>query len=360
VSAVPVEVDALAPFREQECDRCSNAWTHRPDHTSAKALSGHNYPCDEHYEDALSFGGQKPGSIATITFTKNADGKFSQEGEIGTDVGRFQWLTGSGKWDGGWAIEPVADLLARMNLGGPYKYSAYRILEAEKPELVMKPTCYGCGTIAGISCGFNPLGVGRDFSRCNGDSLIDFNEDHQFSVSFPVKTEGKNFGKHKLKIVWFNSVRCANLALLELTRKQTGKKYDEVVHYDYAGQTLGEYRAAQGYKRCPTCRRINKQATPFCDDVCKNKYQGDINVVLETAAVTAAVTKPQQATVELRGRCANQTCGQGRDEKGNRVRARVLERGDICSKDCRVKIREAKKQAIRQAERQSEAVEAVA
>jgi hypothetical protein len=87
-----------------------------------------------------------------IIFTKLEDGTFEQEGECLGTHGFFQWKRQDGLWDGGWTVEPLADLLARMSQSGPYKYSAYRILPAEKRDLVIKPTCAGCGSIAGSNC----------------------------------------------------------------------------------------------------------------------------------------------------------------------------------------------------------------
>src|SRR5882757_405426 len=34
-----------------ECDRCEQAWTHRPDADSTEALTGRNYLCDDHYRE---------------------------------------------------------------------------------------------------------------------------------------------------------------------------------------------------------------------------------------------------------------------------------------------------------------------
>jgi hypothetical protein len=41
------------------------------------------------------------------------------------------------------------------------------------------------------------------------------NEDHQFNLSVDVVIGGKNFGKKKAKMFWFNSVRCAELFLMQ-------------------------------------------------------------------------------------------------------------------------------------------------
>jgi hypothetical protein len=147
-----------------------------------------------------------------ITFERNANG-FTQSGDVDFDFGLFQWLRADGTWDGGWTAEPVADLVARMQHSGPYKYSAYRILPAEMPPLDIKPTCAGCGVIAGEDC----QRAGEYlFGRADvTESLpIKFNEDHQFSLSIRVATEGKHFGKKKPKQIWFNSVRCAELFLI--------------------------------------------------------------------------------------------------------------------------------------------------
>jgi hypothetical protein len=272
-----------------------------------------------------------------ITFTRRHDGAYKQDGECSTPHGRFQWQRPDGRWDGGWEIEPVLDLIARMNLGGPYKYEHYRITPATKTELVIKPTCYGCGMIAGVLCG-TPRVQQTEFRT--GDSLINFNEDRQFSVMFPVKSTGKNFGKFKQKVVWFNSENCANLELLRLTRtEQRGK-----VTYDHSCQTLGEYRAAQGYRRCPTCRRINKNIQ-FCDDYCRDKYEGNISLVLEIADTLKQKAQPQ--TAGFRFRCGNLACGTGRDDRNNRVRGRVATKGGLCSKECRRIVKEAAKQCHR-------------
>ena len=82
-----------------------------------------------------------------IIFERSADG-FTRHGDIDFTVGLFQWQRHDGALDGGWAIEPVSDLLARMQRGGPYKYQSYRILPAESRSLDIKPTCAGCGAIA--------------------------------------------------------------------------------------------------------------------------------------------------------------------------------------------------------------------
>ena len=149
-----------------------------------------------------------------ILFSRQEDGSYKQAGECQTIHGRFQWLRDDGTWDGGWCIEELSTLLARMNRGGPYKYDQYRTLEAEKPELVIKPTCAGCGVIAGVDC---QRACEYLFGRADvTESLpIQFNEDHQFNLSIAVVTEGKNFGNKKPKTFWFNSVRCAELLLME-------------------------------------------------------------------------------------------------------------------------------------------------
>ena len=146
-------------------------------------------------------------------------------------------------------------------------------------QLHIKPTCFGCGIISKIGCGFNPLREGTDFTKCKGDSLVDFDEDHQFTISLPVVTKGKNFGKPQNKQVTFNSVRCANLTLLDMLG---GKALD-----------LGEYRSSHGYRRCPTCSTINR-GEQFCNSICKDKYVAEVGTILEVAAELApapAVTK---------------------------------------------------------------------
>ena len=55
---------------------------------------------------------------------------------------------------------------------------------------------------------------------------IQFNADHQFSLSVSVVADGKNFGNKKPKTFWFNSVRCAELFLME---RGHCKKSDAVI-----------------------------------------------------------------------------------------------------------------------------------
>jgi hypothetical protein len=116
--------------------------------------------------------------------------------------------------EGGWALEPISDLLERMKRSGPYKYEQYRILPVGKPVLDIKPTCAGCGALPGTDCQ-------RSFEYIFGeaDNLealpVVMNEDHQFNLSVDVVIGGKNFGKKKAKTFWFNSVRCAELFLMQ-------------------------------------------------------------------------------------------------------------------------------------------------
>ena len=52
---------------------------------------------------------------------------------------------------------------------------------------------------------------------------VNFNDNHQFSLSVAVATDGKNFGQKKPKTFWFNSVRCAELFLMEQGHRQKSK-----------------------------------------------------------------------------------------------------------------------------------------
>ena len=61
--------------------------------------------------------------------------------------------------------------------------------------------------------------------------------------------------------------------------------------------------------------------------------------------ISAGFDKPRDDA--FRGRCANLTCGKGRDAKGNRVRARVPEIGGLCSPECKKVVKEAQKQSRR-------------
>jgi hypothetical protein len=257
-----------------------------------------------------------------ILFTKSGDG-FDRDGEVTSKHGIFQWLR-DGMWCGCGATEPVEDLLARMTRSGPYRHEQYRILPAETRELVIKPTCYGCGLPGGISC---------DVTAGAEDPLVDFNADRQFIVSLPG--EGKN-GKPKMKAVSFCSVLCADLALLALTRKGPRGKDQGIARYDHNYKKLGEYRAAQGYKRCPTCRTINK--TDFCNDVCREKYQADIAVVLQVAEL---VSSPSEAKPCRSGkRCLRFGIPIPRQP------APAVEGGEFCSQNCRYSYRARERRKI--------------
>ena len=70
---------------------------------------------------------------------------------------------------------------------------------------------------------------------------------------------------------------------------------------------------------------------------CYRYQKTGVSVVLGVS-VTTAIT---------RGRCANRSCGQGRDERGNRVRAKVLKVGDFCSSACSLRVKDAAKQKKR-------------
>ena len=81
-----------------------------------------------------------------ITYTPLPCGTYRGSGECTTTHARLYWQRTDGTWDGGWAVEPLEDLLARMRHIGPYKYPAYRIVEAEKPP-APEPgrVCENCG-----------------------------------------------------------------------------------------------------------------------------------------------------------------------------------------------------------------------
>jgi hypothetical protein len=259
--------------------------------------------------------------LDAIVFTKHTDG-FVRDGEVTSKYGIFEWLR-EDMWCGCGAAEPLEDLLARMTRGGPYRHDQYRIRPAETRELAIKPTCHGCGLPAGISC---------DVTAGSDDPLVDFNTDRQFSISLPV--EGKS-GKPKMKTVCFCSVRCADLTLLELTRKGPRGKDQGIARYDHNCKKLGEYRAAQGYKRCPACRTINK--IEFCDDICREKYQANIAVVLQVAEV---VSSPSEATPCRSGkRCLRFGIPIPRQP------APAVEGGEFCSTNCRYSYRARERRA---------------
>jgi hypothetical protein len=260
--------------------------------------------------------------LDAIVFTKQTDG-FVRDGDVTSKYAIFEWLQ-DGTWCGCGGTEPLEDLLARMTRSGPYRYEQYRILPTGTRELVIRPTCHGCGLPAGISC---------DVAVGNEDPLVDFNADHQFSISLPV---GDKNGKPRMKAVSFCSVRCADLALLELTRKGPRGKDQGSARYDHNCKKLGEYRAAQGYKRCPACRTINK--TEFCDDTCRMKYEADVAVVLEVAEV---ISPPSQATPCRSGkRCLRFGIPIPRQP------APAVEGGEFCSTNCRYSYRARERREI--------------
>jgi hypothetical protein len=59
-----------------------------------------------------------------MTFTRLPEGTYSRSGSVQSELGRLQFQDADGRWWGGWLIEPVSALMARI--GG--RYSAYRIL----------------------------------------------------------------------------------------------------------------------------------------------------------------------------------------------------------------------------------------
>jgi hypothetical protein len=81
----------------------------------------------------------------------------------------------------------------------------------------------------------------------------------------------------------------------------------------------------------------------YCSPECKQRYSAREGIwsarhVLQTLATFGIkVSMPAEFTAKesMRGRCANKNCGQGRDSRGNRVRAKVPERGDFCSSACK-------------------------
>ena len=201
-----------------------------------------------------------------ITFTKQENGIFEQSGELATSLGRFEWRDHAGQWRGTGLAEPMADLIERMGRTGPYRYSAYRVVEATKPALVIKPTCAGCGMIAGVNCQhaadyiFGTLPV--------APIPLEFNEDHQITVSVSVQS-GARFKTSKAHQVVFNSVRCAELVIFGFTAEygarcgwcgeqlESGRYCSKPCEYrakDVAlgsGVRLAAYLAAHGSKKQP-------------------------------------------------------------------------------------------------------------
>jgi len=96
------------------------------------------------------------------------------------------------------------------------------------------------------------------------------------------------------------------------------------------------------YTHCsPECRRKFPHAPLTADHL--NCVLGILPVITPaTPTSLSPVIIPDEMAYQ--GRCANQTCGSGRDLKGNRVRGRVPRIGDFCSPECRKVVREASRQ----------------
>ncbi|MDP9160715.1 MAG: hypothetical protein M3O09_10885 [Acidobacteriota bacterium] len=196
-----------------------------------------------------------------IVFSRNESGTYTQSGEVTTSTGKLEWLVDDGKWDGGWRIEPVAALIERMN-AGPYKYLQYRILEAEKPTLDIKSTCAGCGANAGTDCQraceyiFGKASVTESL-------LIQLNDDHQFALSIVVAVNGKNFGNKKPKTFVFNSVRCAELFLMQHgyckdLKAAIGSGERLLAFMDGAAKKPSQSRRSLEYKQAQMLKRVEQ------------------------------------------------------------------------------------------------------
>jgi hypothetical protein len=55
--------DGYAPA---ECDRCERPWTHRPDTKTTAVLTGRNYVCDEHYDEAIAIYELRPAEVKKL------------------------------------------------------------------------------------------------------------------------------------------------------------------------------------------------------------------------------------------------------------------------------------------------------
>jgi hypothetical protein len=77
-----------------------------------------------------------------------------------------------------------------------------------------KLPCAGCHLPCGIDCRYVCAYI---FGRVDVSETLplEFAADEQFSLQIPVVIEGKHFGKKTVRTFWFNSVRCAELFLME-------------------------------------------------------------------------------------------------------------------------------------------------
>jgi hypothetical protein len=154
--------------------------------------------------------------------------------------------------------------------------------------------------------------------------------------------------------------------------------YGQFVAPGVTGQFCSSYCLMIGmftYGRCAGCAKSLPRTKMFaawsdkekqwvfdeyihCSPECRKKYAAfakpnvltaeHLGLVLGTEVLAEAQASTERQTSNAKvdetgykGRCANQTCGSGRDVKGNRVRGRVPRIGDVCSKDCRKVVREA-------------------
>jgi hypothetical protein len=77
-----------------------------------------------------------------------------------------------------------------------------------------KLPCAGCHLPCGTDCQYACAYI---FGRVDVSETLplEFNAEKQFSLQIPVVIEGKHFGKKTVRTFWFNSVRCAELFLME-------------------------------------------------------------------------------------------------------------------------------------------------
>jgi hypothetical protein len=201
-------------------------------------------------------------------------------------------------------------------------------------NLDIKPSCESCGLLANASAPYHNALTGETEYACK--YIIDPYIAAQVAIveqHVDVPSLRDSNGQIKLKGIsgYFCSLSCLMQGLFTYGRcagcsKKLPKKLLKNWHAVKDGEGVHQYGKFD-----------------YCSPECKAAYSARENIwsarhLLSTLTTFGIAVKLPETTVSesaCRGRCANKHCGQGRDDRGNRVRARVPERGDYCSTRCK-------------------------
>jgi hypothetical protein len=293
-----------------------------------------------------------------ILFTKTNEG-FNQTGEASFENGIFQWSK-DGVWCGTGAVEPIKDLIARMQHDlSFYKYESYRIIEAPKARLVIIPCCSTCGlpgdiskphTITEEDCDtgdestfFGEFENGKCVRRAKLGDVVGCCRYHKrHPVDTHTTDEEARFDETKLKV----------------------NEWDQFIAKGVTGQFCSPTCLMQGmftYGRCAGCAKrlaaTKKFASwyataekwvfdkyTYCSPECQAKFSAFKNplVVEHVEAVLSENLRRSDVVSRFIGGkplkrhlCAWAGCGKGE----NLTRARVAVKGDCCSKECKKQVK---------------------